>query len=298
MTRLAVVHIGWPKTATTSLQHQLRVGWPNLAGRPWNRPGGYACQALMQELVRGRTDGPAIDALLASSWHDQTLPVVVSHEGLVGMRKWQHDLVNNDALAVPGYLAATSWPVHVVATLRDPVELVRSNYRYAVRGGYARSYAEFLEEERANLLLGRGPFAIRNVIEAWERSFGRSAITVAWMDAMVHDPVAFWGDIATATGVSEFARIGDIPLENRNQTSLGPLRWELALNRVLAPKEGRRRSPYTNRLRRAYNRYVAGHLSRLGSTDPAGGMLEQSVVGPMRDDLAWLTQRYNPRTQR
>jgi hypothetical protein len=293
VTRRALVHGGWPKTATTTLQQQLRVAWPNLAGRPWNRPGGEASKLVLGDVVRGRADGKAIDGLFESSWHDRSLPVVLSHEGLVGMRKWQFGRDNVDSLAVAGHLAATSWPVHVVLTIRDPVELVRSNYRYAVRGGYQHSYRDYLEEEAIVLASGRGPFSIRNVVESWEGSFGREAVTIAWMDTMLEHPASFWKELAEVTGTAELERIADVPLEHLNPTLLGPLRWELAVNRLLAPKHGRRRSPYTARLRRAYNRHVARHLTSRPPEILDGGALELSVTEPMQNDVAWLRERYH-----
>lgn len=295
MTRRVIVHAGWPKTATTTLQQQLRVAWPNLAGRPWNRPGGEVAKAVLHDLVRGDSDGATIDALLESSWQDRALPVFLSHEGLVGMRKWQHGRESLDSLAIPGHLAATSWPVHVVFTIREPRSLLRSHYRYAVREGYSLPYPQFLEEERQALQIGHAPFSVRGVIEAWERSFGRDAISIAWMDVLTRDPVSFWSDMAATTGVAELERVAAVPIEHRNRTMLGPLRWELALNRVLASKSDRRRGRYTGRIRRVYNGVVAERLDRERPDELDGGALEREIVDQMSADVAWLTERYRPR---
>jgi hypothetical protein len=292
VTRRVIVHAGWPKTATTTLQQQLRIAWPNLAGRPFNRPGGDACKRLMQDLIRGRVDGPSIDALFESSWHDRSLPVVVSNESLVGIRKWQHGRETVEPLAIPGHLATSSWPAQVVFTLREPAALVRSHYRYAVRDGYFGSYRDFLEQERLALELGNGPFSLRRVIEAWERSFGRQAITIAWMDVLVQDPARFWGDLATATGVAELAGVADVPIEHRNPTMLGPMRWELAVNRALAPKSDRSRGRYTSPARRLHNRIVSRRLHSGTPEDLNGGALEHHVVASIRADITWLTARY------
>jgi hypothetical protein len=293
--RRVIVHAGWPKTATTTLQFQLRAAWPNLAGRPWSRPGGDASRTVLHDVTRGNSDGATIDALFESSWRDRTLPVFLSHEGLVGMRKWQHGRDRLDPLAIPGHLSATSWPVHVVFTLREPRSLLRSNYRYAVRDGYSRTYLDFLDEERVALQTGHGPLSIRGVIEAWEHAFGRSAISIAWMDVLVADPVSFWNDLAAFTGVAELARVAAVPIEHRNRTMLGPLRWELAVNRVLAPKSDRRRGRYTARARRVHNRLVADRLGRDRPDELDGGALEREIVDQMSADVEWLTERYRPR---
>lgn len=291
VTRRAILHIGWPKTATTSLQHQLRQAWPNLAGRPWDREGGKEARLLLRGIMLGTVDGSCLDRLFASSWHEPSLPVIVSDENLVGTRRWQHGFERLDPAEVPGLVSATSWPVHVVMTLRDPAALLRSNYRYAVRGGYSRSYADYIGEERRELTAGRSPFAIRRVVEAWDRSFGKAAITVGWMERLVRDPVRFWADLAIAVGVPELARVGAVPLGHRNPTGLGALRWELALNRVLAPQTDRRRARFTRRARRFYNAHVANRLPG-GPPDLGADVRERALVSAMEADLDWVCDRY------
>lgn len=291
MTRKVILHVGWPKTATTSLQQQLREGWPNLGGRPWNRPGGEQSRFLWRALaIDGDVDGLALDGDIESSWHDRSLPVVISNEGLIGLRKWQHGGSRLAPEHIPALVAATTWPVHVVMTLRDPLALVRSTYHYAVRGGYVGSYADYLEQERVELSERGGAFAIRPVVEAWEQAFGREAVTITWMETLVSDPVRFWDDLALATDVPELSRLGQIPLDHRNSTNLGPLRWELALNRVLKSKSDRRRARYTHRLRRLYNRRLAAHLVPASSTLPHEGSAERVVVERMEADIDWLCE--------
>ncbi len=294
MNRRVIVHIGWPKTATTSLQRQLLLRWPNLAGRPWSRPGGDASRTLLKQLTTGTLEAAALDEHLEASSHDRALPVMLSHEGLTGMRRWQHGDHRTDATDMAAaFSRATTWPVHVVIVASaTPPRVVRSHYLYAVRGGYTRTYTDFLGEERSAYENGTSRLAIRRVVTAWEREFGRPNVTIAFMEQVVTDPVGFWTDLAADTETPEVARIGETPFEHHNTTLLGPLRWELGLNRLLQSKSDRRRAPYTHRVRRLYTRRLAPHLPRTSAADLVGTSAERSIVEPMNIDLDWVCERY------
>jgi hypothetical protein len=291
--RRVILHVGWPKTATTTLQHQLRRSWPNLAGRPWDRPGGESSRSLLRGAVHtGQVTGDELDALLEVSWHRRELPVVLSSEDLIGIRPWQHGRSKLPPTAVADLVAATSWPASVLMTLRAPRPLIRSNYRYAVAGGYERSYATYLGEERAALDGGVSPFAIRAVVESWVAAFGNEAVAVRWMEDFVGNPRGFWDSLALEFAVPDLSRVGRAPLDHRNPTSLGPLAWELQLNRILRSKSDRRRAVHTHRLRRFHTRRIGPVLSRFADGQLDGGDPEQELVERMEADVAWVRQRF------
>jgi hypothetical protein len=161
-----------------------------------------------------------------------------------------------------------------------------------VRGGYERSYAEFLTAEHEALARGDSPFAIRSVIESWEAAVGAGAVTVLWMEELVADPVASWTRLAAEIGVPAFAAVGRVPMEHRNPTVLGPLSWELRLNRILRSRSDRRRADLTHRIRRFHSRHLGPQLHRFARDELVGGEQERSLLAAMDADIAWVRARF------
>lgn len=294
--RRALVHIGWPKTATTSMQHQLR-NWPNLAGRPWTRSGGDRSRSVLRYLVMGLPVDPAeIDGLLESSWIDRTQPVVLSDEAIVALPRWQHQPGRPDPAEVAALLTACSWPVTAIATLREPAPLLRSSYRYAVKAGYDRGYRQYLADITANLDRQRGPMAIRHLLTAWEEAVGEGNVVITWMEDYVADPQAFWGHLAEVLDTPELAAVGDQPPVHLNQVRLNPVWIEMAVNRLFAAHRGKRRSRWGRRFRRVYNRHVGRRLPEARRPIQTGCEdLEREVVTRLERDLDWVCEHFGTR---
>jgi hypothetical protein len=292
-TRRVVVHAGWPKTATTSLQTQL-MSWPNLAGRPWARPGGELAKVLWRELLGpAPVDGARLDELFESSWIDRSRAVVLSDETIIATPRWQHDAARPTPTAVATRLTTSSWPMQMLFTLREPTGLLQSTYRHAVRGGYSRPYEVYLGWLENQMTRPTCPLAIREVVSAFEAVVGRDSITIAWMEDLVADPRRFWQDVAGAVDEPGLERLGVEPLEHRNESKLGPIRLELAVNRLLASHGDRRRSPVGRRFRRVYTQQVSRRLPAAGSLlRGAGSRQERALVARLDEDLEWLCDRY------
>jgi hypothetical protein len=258
-----LLHIGLPKTGTTSLQEVLR-GWPNLAGKPFDRPGGADARALQEALRAGTLTGAAFDAHLVACRQDPDRPVVLSAEALAGApREWFGPLARPVEMART--LGTTGWDGRVLVTLRRPRAWLRSTFRYAVRGGYPETYDRFLARVTADLDAGRGFACWEVTVAAHDAAFGPDTVAVTWFEDLVRDPAAVWGAVAARLDLPELRRLGDDPLPHLNDTPVGPPALELALNRrVLASEMVPRRRPPALR-RPAWNRRIAPRLVRRSS---------------------------------
>lgn len=284
--RRVILHIGWPKTATTSIQHQL-LTWPNNAGRPWFRRDGDGPRAVLRMLVRGApVPGSDIDRILQASWHERSLPVVLSDEALVGLPRTYHATAGLDASEVAAAWAVTTWPTTVVATLREPASLLRSSYRFAIRAGYPGTYRDYLAIANTQLDRGEGPLSFHRVLSAWREVAGEGNVVVRWMEDYVTDHRGFWTELSGATSTPELARLARLPAAHLNSASHNPLWIELTVNRVLSVV-GRRASPgRRRRMRRRYNRWVARWLPRSSRPLHQGCEdLEREVVARLEHDL-------------
>lgn len=269
MTRGTVlVHIGLPKTGTTSLQEVLR-SWPALAGKPFDRPGGAAARAIQEAARAGSLTGEEVDRHLAAarelaSSAADDLPVVWSAEALAGTpREWALPLAPPAEMAAQ--LAATTWDVRVLVTLRQPRAWLRSTFRYAIRGGYAQPYDRYLDRIAEDLDAHRGMAAWDATVGAWDAAVGAEAVAVAWFEDLVRDPAPVWDDIAARLALPGLRRLGAAPLPRLNEAHVGPPALELALNRhVLRSDVHRGRGPRLA-TRATYHRRIGSRLVRRSS---------------------------------
>lgn len=277
--RSVLIHIGWPKTATTSLQAQL-VRWPNVAGRPYDSPEGqHRRRELLRAVSPGGISGAELDALLERSWPDRTRPVILSNETFVGMRKWRRD-PRADAVDVPSVVARTSWQARILVTVREAEALVRSTYRYAVVQGCPHPYRRYLADELALFDRGRSRLDLDRIVSAWAAAFGDGSVLVRSMSSLVEDPAHFWRELSDASGMPALAELGSAPMTHRNETRLGPLGRELAVNRALGRLgDGRVGTPASRVIRRTYRRRIGPHLAAGAASDLADGLdLERELV--------------------
>jgi hypothetical protein len=259
--RLVILHVGWPKTATTSMQSYLR-GYPNLAGKPFDRNDAPFARKVVDDIVRSSDWSPeALEQLIDSSWHDRTLPVLLSDESLIAMpqREWFDDLVG--PFEVARRLVQLSGEKRVLLTLRNPRELLRSMWLHHVREGRLQSYPDFLgriSDDRKN---GSGSLSISRLGETYAHLFGPENVAVAFTEDFAADTNRFWQRFADFFGTG--ASIPDATTEARklNATNLGPVRFEMAINRLLDVYGRRVRRGSTRELRRAITRRISRRLN-------------------------------------
>ena len=226
-------HVGWPKTATTSLQRQIR-DYPNLAGKPFNRDGGDEAIAVIHQLCTTDDWSPhLLDDMLTRSRHNQELPVFLSDEGLIAMpqRVWFEGLVSPEERA--HRLARTSWNSSVLMMLREPVSQLRSTWMHWVREGYAMNYEAFLKRVKADRANKTGTFAIASLIECYATLFGSRNVIVSDYEAFVAQPERFWRQLSLVLDSPMASHVDVTELQRLNSMHLGPLRMELKVNASL-----------------------------------------------------------------
>jgi hypothetical protein len=252
-----VLHVGWPKTATTSLQSQFR-GYPNLAGKPYGREGAMEARLVVDALVRsGPWHHDGLRALVEAAYRDATLPVILSNESLIEMpqREWFDNCVG--PFDVARRLAQLEGQHHVFMTLRDPREMLRSTWLHHVREGRVQGYADFLRRVTADRTAGRGSFAIRELVDSYGDIFGSSRVVVAFSEDFTADPARFWQRFASTFGCEGFTVDAADGVPRLNETTLGPVAFEATVNRLLNLYAKVARTENTRHLRRWVTRHVS-----------------------------------------
>jgi hypothetical protein len=254
-------HVGWPKTATTSLQRQIRE-YPNLAGKPFHRNGGDEAVAVIHELCTADEWVPAsLDHLLAQSRSNTQLPVILSDEGLIAMpqRVWFEGLVSPEERAYR--LSRTSWNASILMMLREPVSQLRSTWMHWVREGYAMNYEDFLLRVKQDRSQQTGTFAVQSLVECYASLFGSRNVIVSDYEAFVAQPERFWRQLSLVLDVPMAEHVETQQLERLNSMHLGPLRMELAINSGLTWYSDSFGSRDKIRMRRFVTRRVSHHFA-------------------------------------
>ncbi len=225
-------HPGWPKTATTSLQHGM-VDYPNVAAHPWYRgTAGQLCHGILDQLCFGQVWQPGLlDALLDFALVDPERPVLLSDERIIGGPVSRHVLGHVGEVETMRRLQPPDgWRATVLITLRSPRGLIRSTYLQEVRFGSTRTYGQFLEAIRDERVDQIGPFAISRIVGDYVAAFGRDDVCVAFMEDFLADPAGFWAGVSVRLGLDGLAGASGVRTPSKNRTHLGPPRLERFLN--------------------------------------------------------------------
>lgn len=288
-----ILHVGWPKTATTSLQSQLR-NYPNLAGKPFGRDGALLARKVVDDIARSSNWSPtALEELIVASWRDQSLPVLLSNESLIEMpqREWFDDLVGPFEIA--RRLAQCEADKRVLMTLRDPRNLLRSTWLHHVREGRVQSYPDFLARILDDRKCDRGSFSIGLLGNMYGDLFGYDNVAIAFSEDFANDPVRFWERFAEFFGIKTFAPDLTNERPRLNETTLGPIRFEMSVNRLLNVYGRTLRQGNTRELRRAVTRRVSRRLNVDHSKFFSRfSTLETQLVSELTDDVASLRRRF------
>lgn len=243
------------------MQSHLR-GYPNLAGRPFGRDGAPFARKVVDDIVRSSDWSPAaLEQLIESSWHDRNLPVLLSNESLIEMpqREWFDDLVGPFEIA--RRLAQLSGDKCVLLTLRNPRELLRSTWLHHVREGRLQSYPDFLHRVSQDRRNGRGPFSISALGDTYGNLFGVENVAVAFTEDFADDTIRFWQRFGEFFGTGAFTPVITTEVRKLNATNLGPVGFEMSINRLLDFYGRRLRRGSTRELRRAITRRISRRLN-------------------------------------
>lgn len=275
------------------MQSHLR-GYPNLAGKPFGRDGAPFARKVVDDIVRSCEWSPAaLEQLIDSSWHDRALPVLLSNESLIEMpqREWFDDLVGPFEIA--RRLGQLSGEKRVLLTLRDPRDLLRSTWLHHVREGRLQSYPDFLgriSDDRRN---GRGPFSIAALGEKYGNLFGAENVAIAFTEDFASDTARFWQRFAEFFGTGAFTPTVSSEVRKLNSTNLGPIRFEMSVNRLLDLYGRRLRRGSTRELRRAITRRISRRLNTDHSSHFSKFItVEDQLVSDLTADIAAVREMF------
>lgn len=281
-----IFHVGWPKTATTSMQAEL-VRYPNLAGKPFGHGATSRAVPTIDAIVRNSdwsTDD--LNLLIDGVRHDRGLPVLLSDEVLIAMpqREWFDGLVG--PFEVANRLAAVQEDKRVFFTLRDPRRQLRSTWLHHVREGRTQTYPRFLDRIGHDRAQMRGTFAIAALVERYADLFGVTNLALGFTEDYTNSPINFWRRFGDAFDIVEMEAYVDCAGPRLNETVLGPARYELAVNRAIQTYGKLRRVDDARPIRRWMTRKVSRRMTsdqkkffaRYASS-------EDELVAALQDDI-------------
>jgi hypothetical protein len=232
-----LLHVGWPRTGTTTLQALLGT-LPNNVARPFPDPDTSRARAEMTS-IRNDADW---DPRSFVEWLDERRAatdadaLVLSDEALVG--SYTSDRLGHAGpLVVADRLQRVLPSATVWFTLRDPRSMVRSTYLHAVSRGYPERYATYLREARAEFgRIGPWRFDIARVIDGYAERFGPDRVVLSSLAGLLRSPVAYWQTLADRAAAPEVAALGDLTVPHVNATRSRRPSVDAWLNRrVLSP---------------------------------------------------------------
>lgn len=186
--RTCIVHAGFPKTGTTSIQSSLFYALRDERFRLLTLDSRFGNQTFLAAFSDGFGSGNAyfsrgigprglarlpqrsrdyLDRALRSAGRDGVTPVI-SAEAMSGTKDPAPERLRD-------FLSARGWDPRVVAYLRAPLDFVESLYQQDLRTAVplARLAARRERLDRADY---------HRAIERLDRAFGREAVTLHWFD--------------------------------------------------------------------------------------------------------------------
>jgi len=277
MAERVYMHVGTPKSGTTYLQAVLWHNKARLKAEGVLLPAHFqahyaAAKGVTSRAGRRRETHYDIDytwALLArrlNRWRGRGL---VSHELFAPARLEQVEA----AMA-----AINRAEVHIVLTARALQQQVPASWQEQVKGGTALSYADYLDEIRAEKAAGRWFWEVQDVPDIaarWATSLPPEHVHVVTVPPDRSDPTLLWRRYASVFDIDAATYDTDVPAKN---ISLGPVEVEL-LRQVHALRDER----FTDVGRQRWTRRLLA--SRILGQRPRQRI---EVPGPAR---AWLHER-------
>ena len=212
-----LVHVGFPKTATTWLQRALLKENKDIlcVGKPYLHPefkvwmDGLASIPGLDFDVRAYRK-QFMDLLKCHLPEDKaTLPRIISYELLSGSL-----YMGYDSIELLHRIRAVLGPVHVNITIREQAAMIESLYAYFLRGGGSIGIREFLTETNSPAvdmfgnpaLLKR--FQYDRYIQAARDVFGTSKVNVIPYEALrSQGPLAFAAAFLSPLGLASHDEI-------------------------------------------------------------------------------------------
>jgi hypothetical protein len=197
-----VVHVGFHKTGTTTLQYQLFPTLPGvvlLTRTPHHGPAGYDEFAKgLCKFDSGGYDPAGLRAFLTMVAPEEPGTLLLSDEGISGIPNLgphlREESTDRIATLVPD--------ARILIGIRNQATMWRSLYNdYVSRGGY-RSFAKFAANAAPGFTFDLDYLRFDGFIDAYQRAFGPERVKVVAYEHLETDPAGF------AREVSEFVLAG------------------------------------------------------------------------------------------
>ena len=199
-----VLHVGLPKTATTYLQHRLRLNTAALArhgvriplDRPWRHPYQLSYRAALdlREMRHGLADADVAgrwDRLVARVRRTRGL-CVVSHELLAGATQEQAQRALDD-------LAGTE--VHLVVTARELGRQLAGGWQEALKHGKNETFESYLRRAREGRLPIMRSFDLPRVLETWGGALPPERVHLVTVPSDPGSGALVWERFASTAGI-------------------------------------------------------------------------------------------------
>jgi hypothetical protein len=266
-----ILHVGLPKTATTTIQHVLDTAKAELCAQGVLYPGTTKTQ---MELVRrsqfGRLDNPTGEGSLgeAIGWLAEEIRAVRPQRVVLSCERMI--LVTAGAVARLQRALASGLPevteVRVLAYVRDPIGWATSLCQQRLKMGTTR-----LEEFTAN----PWPLGLQELLSKHVGAYGLDAVTLRYLhpDHLVNGNVV--DDFMEVIGLPGFAASVPAPVLNRSLSQQGALVADVLAGLVpRGQRSGRRKRLYRRMLQAIEGpRFVLPHE------------VQEKIVAASRADL-------------
>lgn len=207
MSRL-FLHVGYPKTASTTLQKHLFARHPDLfyLGRPFAEP----IAAIEKDILTADAERfdqrlsesqAAVRAALAAAG---ARPALLSHEGFLRATRYDGHDVRRTAERLHRLFAGAleqADEIGVVIVVRNQADLILSHFVQFVKGRQSDLDAYLvaaLEDPRSGLL---SSLFYDDIADLYAGLFGRAKVNVLAFESLVDDPAAFFGRLCGILGI-------------------------------------------------------------------------------------------------
>lgn len=197
-----IVHIGYPKTATTSIQKGMLPAVTDVVSVPRNEPNARICMHLCWQDPSDYDEGFYRDWLAQYEHPDKNL--VLSFEGFTGDFLRQH--CNRTQIAQRLHALGFN---KVIITLRNQASFLNSMYNFTVRTGMPMSYYLFftlmLSADKTHYFRSQYRFHPNyldyfRLATLYGNLFGKENVHLLLMEELIADKESFIGKFFAAIG--------------------------------------------------------------------------------------------------
>lgn len=283
-----VLHIGFHKTGTTTLQQGL---FPNLPGTAYAGQGRFGTRNVFDRLARNvwaADDGDYLEGALAGYFEDITRDAVA----LVASREsWTF---RPHSGRTPERLRRVAPDAHVLVCIRDQRTMLRSLYYMFLAGGGCLSFADWIASDDFELDRLRYDVAIGQ----YQDVFGADRVRTLVYEDLVADQLGFFADVAAYVrpDLPPAFSVGPLPHQHRSLSGSGRAVLRL-MNRLVVrsrfnpkPPLGRM-GPGGSKLRlvRGLDSRVLRHVARARVDPPVVGTRVLPLVAESNRRLEEMT---------